>query len=401
MSRSTFSGHISILAIPCGLAILLMATPASAQVFTVEAQHVQAHYTHFAPTNVKLPADPITTIDREELIRDLQSDQGFAMRPLPVANLTLRANGPMEPAGEKYAAELNAKGVAAKPGDRVVVTNIKFYNDRIVLDLNNGPEHKHRILRHISMDPYGDTPIVQDSDAPPTGARLTLLFPSRVPDLTGQQVEALLRPMIDFGVKSPAEAYAESLPDFLRKAIEEHRVLIGMDRDMVRYAKGEPIRKIREQENGQTLEIWMYGETPQPVEFVRFVGSFVMRVEVAKVGEPLEVRTGNEMGNFWGNQPVVASSRHEIELGDPTAKDAAEQNARKSPPTLRNPGEKLPNDNDKDGPTVAPVNFPKDTGNSGDAPTVSTQPPSTGDASQAQPPSGSSPPQSGPQWSPQ
>ncbi len=39
-----------------------------------------------------------------ELIRDLQSEQGFAMRPFPRGHkgLTLVANGKLEPAGEAY-----------------------------------------------------------------------------------------------------------------------------------------------------------------------------------------------------------------------------------------------------------------------------------------------------------
>jgi hypothetical protein len=222
-----------------------------------------------------------------------------------------------------------------------------------------------------------DTPLAQDSGAPPSGSRITLIFPKRVPDLTGEQVEALLRPMIDFGVKSPSEAYAESLPDFLHKAIIEHRVLVGMDRDMVIYAKGQPARKVREQENGKPFEIWIYGEAPDPVEFVRFVDNYVARVELAKVGEPMTVRTENEMGDFWGNQPVVAANQHEVKLGDQTAADRTEENAPKAPPTLRQPGEKLPTDNEKDHPVEAPVKFPpgmQRPGDPGYTPTVSAKP---------------------------
>ena len=382
----------------------LCAVPAvSAQVFIVEPAHIEQHYASFQPTSIKLPPEPLNTVGREELIRFLQSEQGFAMRPLPIANLDLRANGPMEPTGEKYIDELHAKGISVKPGDRVVVTDIKIRERSIVLELNNGPEHKHRILRHISIG-MSDAPIANNLDGPPTGSRVTLVFPGRVPDLTGEQVEALLKPMIDFGVKSPAEAYAESLPPFLEKAILEHRILIGMDRDMVRYAKGEPARKVRETENGQAFEIWIYGEVPQPVEFVRFVGDFVVRDELARVGEPMLVRTANEMGDFWGNQPVVAANQHEIELGDRTSADATQENAPKAPPTLRAPGEKLPTDNDKNQPTMQPVNFPpgmQRPGDPGYTPTISAKQPSgcpqTASSASATPPTSgtATPPASG------
>lgn len=381
MRGSVFSYRRLPLAAFCAPVLLLAAPPLQAQVFTVEPEHVEKHYTQFPPTDVKLSSEPITTLSREQLIRFMQAEQGFAMRPLPIGNLILVANGGMEPNGDKYVNELHTKGIAARPGDRVVVTDIRIHEKAIVIDLNNGPEHKHKYLRHISigMDPNYTNPVVPDNGAPPTGSRITLTFASRVPDLSGEQMEQLLKPMIDFGVKSPAEAFAESLPDFLRKAIEQHRILIGMDKDMVRYAKGQPIRKTRETEDGKPFEIWIYGESPQPVEFVRFEGSFVVRDELAKVGEPVEVRAANEMGDYWGNRPVVATNQHEIKMGDRTAQDSAEENAPASPPSLRKPGEQLPADKDKNNPqpVEAPVNMPPDLQRPGDpgyTPTVSAHP---------------------------
>jgi hypothetical protein len=390
MRGSQPAGHLPTLAAFCALPLLIASAPLHAQIFTVEAEHVEKHYTEFPPTHVKYPSEPMTTLGHEQLVRFMQSEQGFAMRPLPIANLTLHANGHMDPTGDKYVDVLHQKGISVKPGDRVVVTDIRIRDNSIVLDLNGGPEHKHKYLRHVSIGMgAAETPLAQDSGAPPTGARVTLLFEEKVPDLNGEQMEALLKPMIDFGVKSPAEAYAESLPDFLRKAVEQHRVLVGMDRDMVVYGKGQPGRKIREQENGKPFEIWVYGEAPQPVEFVRFEGSFVARVELAKVGEPMEVRTENEMGDYWGNLPVVAKNQHEVKLGDATDADRTEENAPRSAPTLRKPGEQLPADNDKDNPrpVMAPVNMPPDQRRPGDpgyTPTVSAQQPAQGSGSGSQ-----------------
>ncbi len=367
-------------ALPCALP-LVFAAPARAQVFTVEAEHVEKHYTEFAPTHVRYPEQPITQLGREELIRFMQSEQGFAMRPLPIATLELHANGHMEPTGEKYVALLHQKGMSVKAGDRVVVTDIRIKEKTIELDLNNGPEHKHKFMRHVSIGMgSAEVPLAPDNGTAPTGARLTLVFEERVPDLNGEQLQALLKPMIDFGVKSPAEAFAETLPDFLRKAIEQHRVLVGMDRDMVVYALGQPIRKIRETgEDGKQFEIWIYGEAPQPVQFVRFAGSFVARVELAKVGEPIAVRDQNEMGDYWGNQPVVATNQHEVKMGDQSAAERTEESAPRAAPTLRKPGEDLPQDSDKDNPvpSMQPVKMPPDLQRPGDPgyhPTVKANP---------------------------
>ncbi|MFP5227991.1 MAG: hypothetical protein ACLGXA_10200 [Acidobacteriota bacterium] len=363
---------------------------ARGQIFTVEPEHVEKHYTEFPPTHVRYPAQPITQLGRQELIRFMQSEQGFAMRPLPIANLDLHANGHMDPSGDKYINLLHQKGIAAKPGERVVVTDIRIRDKSIELDLNGGFQHKHRFLRHISigMDPVDTTPIVADDGQDPSGTRLTLEFEERVPNLNGQQLQALLRPMIDFGVKSPAEAYAETLPDFLRSAIEQHRVLVGMNRDMVIYALGQPLHKERETgEDGKQLEIWVYGEAPQPVQFVRFEGTYVTRVELAKVGEPLVVRNENEMGTYWGTQPVVAANERQVELGDESQKDRDAESAPRQAPTLRKPGEQLPQDNDKNNPvpTMAPVKMPPSLQRPGDPgyhPTVSAQQPAQGSGSQ-------------------
>jgi hypothetical protein len=378
MRGSIAAGSFPVMAMVCALIAPARPAQAQGQVFTVEPEHVEKHYTEFNPTHVRYPDLPMTPLGREDLVRFMQAEQGFAMRPLPVANLTLHANGHMDPTGDKYVDLLHGKGISVKPGDRVVVTDIKIRDKSIILDLNGGPEHKHRFLRHISVgtDPYYSTPIVQDDGTPPTGSQITLAFEERVPELNGEQLEALLKPMIDFGVKSPAEAYAESLPPFLQKAILEHRVLIGMDRDMVRFARGQPTRKVRETDaQGRAFEVWIYGEVPQPVEFVRFIGSFVVRDEVARVGEPMLVRTANEMGDYWGNQPVVAQNQHQIELGDRSEQDQQQENAPKAP-TLRNPGEQLPSNPDV--PSMGPVNFPKDQQRPSDpgyTPTVPAQQP--------------------------
>jgi hypothetical protein len=382
--------------------LILAAMPAAAQVFVVEPEHVEKRYAEFSPTHVPLSTEPMTTLTREKLIRFMEREQGFAMRPLPIAVLRLTPNGGMDPAGDRYIDLLHSKGVSAKPGERVVVTDIRIDKDAIQLDLNGGPFHKHRFMRHVSIGMgVADTPLGRDDGPGPTGTRLTLHFRDRVPDLTGEQLEELLKPMIDFGVKSPAEAYAETLPDFLRDAIKQHRVLVGMDRDMVTYSRGMPVRKVREMDaQGRQFEIWIYGEAPQPVDFVRFIGRYVVRVEIARVGEPMVVHTANEMGDYWGNQPVVAANQHEIQLGDQTQQERSKESSPRAAPTLRLPGDPAATDDKKNPqPVMAPVNMPKDQQRPGDpgyTPTVSAPPQPQPGGTSTQPASGqpgSAPPQ--------
>jgi hypothetical protein len=336
-------------------------SPLFAQVFTVTPEGIDGKYLEFHPTSVPLSEAPLTTHNREDLLRFLQAEQGFTMRPLPISTLTLHANGEMQPSGSDYVHTIHDHGMSAKAGERVTITDVKIEKDRLSLDFNGGPEHKHKWLRHVSvgMDPNMTTPVVHDSPEAPTGSRIVLVFAHAVPDVTGMQVEALLKPIVDFSVKTPQQAYTDTLPPALRKTILEHHVLVGMNQSMVISALGAPKNKIRENDGQMPFEEWIYGDPPQPVQFVRFNGNRVIRVEIAKVGETPVIRTENEMGDYWNTQP--ADNTRIVKLGDQSPTDTAAQTAPKAPPTLRNPGEKLPGDDDKDKPVMGKVQFPQDT----------------------------------------
>jgi hypothetical protein len=241
----------------------------------------------------------------------------------------------------------------------VVITDIKIEKDRILLDFNGGPEHKHKFLRHISigMDPNMTTPIVNDNGQAPTGTRIALVFPHDVPDMTGMQVEALIKPIVDFSLKNPVQAYADTLPPWLKKSILDHHVLVGMNGDMVIAAVGQPRTKVRERESQMPFEEWIYGEPPDPVQFVRFNNNRVIRVEIAKVGESPEIRTENEMGDYWEKKP--AENTRIVKLGDQAPAQPGAQSGSQKAPSLRLPGESLPADSNPATPQMGPVQFPK------------------------------------------
>jgi hypothetical protein len=129
---------------------------------------------------------------------------------------------------------------------------------------------------------------------------------------------------------------------------------------MVLSTLGDPRTKMKDMEDGKPVEIWIYGEPPDPTQFVRFDGDRVVRLEIAPVGKPIEIHAKNEMGDYWTKQP--APNTRIIKLGDQSPTDVANQSARPSAPTLRNPGETLPADKDPDRPQTKPVQFPKDMG---------------------------------------
>ena len=108
--------HISPLAgsLLCGLA--LSSTPRiCAQVFTVGMKTATADVTtEFHPTRVDLPKEPLDEKGRQELIRNLEAEQGFAHRELPLgAGMQLVANGTLSPRDDEYKKILYEKGQSA------------------------------------------------------------------------------------------------------------------------------------------------------------------------------------------------------------------------------------------------------------------------------------------------
>src|SRR5258708_36528303 len=100
-------------------------------------------------------------------------------------------------------------------------------------------------------------------------------FNKHIPEMSLAELKEILKPVLDFTVKSAAQAYTESLAENVRNAIRDHKVLVGMNKEMVTYAKGRPPQRIRDREGNQDYEEWMFGFPPQDVEFIRFVGDQV------------------------------------------------------------------------------------------------------------------------------
>lgn len=358
----------------CCAAVLLAYFAASAQVITVDTKNgtvtnntsgvagtVDRRFQQIKPTSVPLANSELDAKTRLELIRLLQSEQGFAMRPFPRGHkgLTLEANGKLEPAGEGYLNMVVSQGLSANPGDRVVLSDIKFEHARIVFDLNGGPDRKHRFLRHIEIG-MGPTmsPVSQGNDPEPVGARLSLTFAGHVPELTGADVKALLAPLISFDVKTPIQAFTDTLPTKLKDAILNHHVLVGMSTDMVLFAKGQPQSKSREMEGQMPFEEWIYGRPPQEVDFVRINGNRVIRVETAKMGEPPVIFVKDEVEGLMRTDgtPLEASvpNTRTVRLGDVETNPDTQAPVQ---PSLRKPGETIPSDSQEG--AMKPVRFPE------------------------------------------
>ena len=349
--------------------------PAAAQVFTVGEKTATAGIkTDFTPTHVELPDKPMTERGRRELIRDLEAEQGFAHRVLPLgATLTLEANGNLTPRAEQYKEVVYKKGQSAAPGDRVMVTALEIKPDRIIVDLNGGPYVRHRFLRHVQIGVGGAVSAPADLSEQATGCRVLLVFEGRLPEVSAPEVKALLQPVVDFGAKTGEIAYSETLPAPIKSAIDSHEVLVGMNHRMVLAALGQPEAKLREGATDGRYEEWIYGHQPQPVKFVRFVGDRVSLIKIAAVGKPIEIHDQDELAGYLPPAPTRT-----VALGDAQPSE----DKRPGPPTLKRPGEALPVENG--GPTNRKVQFPDEHKPDASAP---AEPVSTPPAAGSVPPS--------------
>src|SRR6202158_3047873 len=133
-------------------------------------------------------------------------------------------------------------GPAAKPGDRARISDVVIKDDHIRFEINGGPVKKQKWYQHIQVQGAGSsTPISPgDSSANARGSFVDLYFDKYVPEVTGPELKQMLRPVFDFDSKSPLEAYLETVSPKVKEAITHHNVLVGMNHDMVIFAKGHP-----------------------------------------------------------------------------------------------------------------------------------------------------------------
>jgi hypothetical protein len=297
---------------------------------------VMSAFADDAKAPAKLSSERMTPQTRMLVIRDLTAERVFARRTFPMGEKGLQIkNEVVTPSDMQVARLIEDHGAAARPGDRVVVSNVVIKDNAIVVEINGGPKKHEKWYQHIQVGAGGGiTPV---GGAPKSlqakGSQVTLEFDKYVPELTGDQVRDMLSPVFDFKALNQAEAYEKTLPPKVQEAIKNHKVLVGMDRDMVIYAKGRPPRKVRDKDDkGQDYEEWIYGDPPEEVEFVRFQGTVVSRLEIMTVDGEKIVRTEKE-----------------VELKAAETEVAQKKPAEKPPnaPSLRRPGEQpeYPQDN--------------------------------------------------------
>lgn len=278
--------------------------------------------------------EKLTDEGRQLIIRTFQAELPFAKRMFPTGKVGLRIDPlgtitPSEAEVRQIAADF---GPAAKPGDRLKITNVYFKGSSIIFEINGGPVKRKKWYERIQVsgggggvNPGDRNPQVDNTNA--RGSYVMLTFKDYIPQMPMQKYRELLAPVLDFNSTSAAEAYSKSLPPIVQTAIKEHRALVGMDRDMVVASMGRPPKKYRDRDGDTDYEEWIYGQPPQEVDFIRFVGDRVVRIETMKVDGQKQVRTAKEVDLDQGSD------------AQKVAKNEDDQPQQKAPSLLK-PGEK-------------------------------------------------------------
>jgi hypothetical protein len=182
-------------------------------------------------------------------------------------------------------------GAAVNSGDSVQITKLEFRDHQIVVDLNGGGRGKHHWRDHLQIG-IGGAPMptvhstsTQDQGPPGMqpgmGSTIFLEWNKSVPDMTPEELKQILSPFLNFAKeRSAAVHWIDTLPPEMKKAIQERKPLVGMDREELIAAMGKPDHKVRERDSeGNDIEDWIYGQPPSKTVFIRFQGDHVTSIK--------------------------------------------------------------------------------------------------------------------------
>ncbi len=267
--------------------------PASPAAEENQGQSPSSDKSQGASLNATQGADKSSTLSEESkltLIRYVSGEFAKAVKPLPAGKegFLLIIGKPLNQ--EVLDRAVATHGAAVSTGDKVQITGLTFRAHAIVVDVNGGGRGKHHWRDHIQIGMGGGMPTMQtrtqQATGPPgiqpgMGSTIFLEFNKAVPDLSPEDLKKLLGPFLNFAKeRSAAVQWYDTLPPEMKKAIQDRRPAVGMDREEVVAAIGKPDHKVRERDSdGNDIEDWIYGQPPSKTVFVRFSGDHVTSIK--------------------------------------------------------------------------------------------------------------------------
>jgi hypothetical protein len=235
-------------------------------------------------------ANKLTFEDRIELTRGLSSEYATVKVLLPRSKKPLEydINGTWDK--NRWDETVKQAGAAARTGDLVQITKINIEEDKIILEINGGLKRGGHWYDHVQIGMGTGTAPVQKGDSNATsGTYIAVLFHKPLEPIKAAEVKKMLVPILDFEKRSATDLYVDTLTPETKKAIQEKRVEVGMNREQVVLAMGRPAHKSRETKDGVEVEDWVFGDPPGKITFVTFGGEKVIKVKEAYAGLGAEV----------------------------------------------------------------------------------------------------------------
>jgi hypothetical protein len=234
---------------------------------------------------------PLREESKLELIRYVSGEFAKAIKPMPSGKdgFLIFVGKPIDE--NQLSRAVATHGAAVNTGDPVQITKLDFRGHTIEVDVNGGGRGKKNWRDHIQVGMGGTIPTVtkqtttQQENGPPgvrpgMGSTLFLEFDKTIPDMTPDDLKRLLSAFMDFTKQRSASVHwVDTLPPELKKAIQDRRPAVGMDKEEVVAAIGKPEHKVRERDaEGNEIEDWIYGQPPSKTVFVRFQGDKVTSI---------------------------------------------------------------------------------------------------------------------------
>src|SRR6267143_1534691 len=175
------------------------------------------------------------------LIRFVSGEFAKAVKPLPAGKEGFHVNVGKPLETEMLDRAVATHGPAVNTGDKVQITRLEFRDHQIIVDVNGGGRGKKHWRDHIQIGLGGSGyPPMQSSSTqdqgppgmqPGMGSTIFLEFNKQLPDITPDELKQLLSPFLNFSKeRSAAVQWFDTLPPEMKKAIQDRRPVVGMDR---------------------------------------------------------------------------------------------------------------------------------------------------------------------------
>jgi hypothetical protein len=234
---------------------------------------------------------PLQDSSKLALIRFVSGEFAKAVKPMPAGKqgFVLSVGKPLN--NEMLDRAVATHGAAVNTGDSVQITKLEFRDHQIVVDINGGGRGKRHWRDHIQIGMGGAgyppmRPSATQDTGPPglqpgMGSTIFLEFDKTLPDMSPDELKQFLSPFLNFAKeRSAAVQWFDTLPPEMKKAIQDRRPVVGMDREEVVAAVGKPDHKVRERDSdGNDIEDWIYGQPPSKTVFIRFMGDRVTSIK--------------------------------------------------------------------------------------------------------------------------